>query len=141
MKLVSWTAAGDQLIPQRDKDSFQIRGEQVRTGGITVEVPQKKGVSLSNGILKIRYCAADPIERAVITLKRASDLPIKPMVYENEIYTRFDVAMGHENTIEIPMPGTPGLENIKELILVYGSVDVVAPIDLTITGFEFVPAK
>ena len=141
VKLVSWTAAGDQLIPRRDKDSFQIRGEQVRTGGITVVVPQKKGVSLSNGILKIRYCAADPIERAVITLKRASGLPIKPMVFENEIYTRFDVAMGHENTIEIPMPGTPGLENIKELVLVYGSVDVVAPIDLTITGFEFVPAK
>ena len=63
------------------------------------------------------------------------------MVFENEIYTRFDVAMGHENTIEIPMPGTPGLENIKELVLVYGDDHIVAPIDLTITEFEFIPAE
>jgi hypothetical protein len=62
------------------------------------------------------------------------------MVFENEIHTRFDVALGHENTIEIPMPGTPGLENIKEMIMVYGNDRVVAPVDLTITGFEFVPA-
>jgi len=140
VKIVSWTSAGDQLVPQRERESFQIRGEQVRTGGITVVVPQKEGISLSNGILKIRYRAADPIEKAVITLKRAPGLPIKPMVFANEIYTRFDVALGHENTIEIPMPGTPGLENIKELILVYGDDHVGAPVDLTITGFEFFSA-
>jgi len=139
VQLNAWTSAGDQLVPLREKDSFQIRGEKVRTGGITVVVPQEKGVSLSNGILKIRYRAANPIAKAVITLKRAPGLPIKPMVFENEIYTRFDVALGHENTIEVPMPGTPGLENIKELILVYGDDHVVAPVDLTITGFEFVP--
>jgi hypothetical protein len=137
----SWTSAGDQLVPQRDEVSFQVRGESVRTGGITIVLPQEKGVSLSNGILKIRYRAANPVAQGVITLKRAQGLSIKPMVFENEIYTRFDVALGHENTIEIPMPGTPGLENIKELILVYGDDNIIAPVDLTITGFEFIPAE
>ncbi len=141
VQLNAWTSAGDELVPQRGENSFQIRGEKVRTGGITVVVPQEKGISLSNGILKIRYRAANPIGQAVITLKRAPGLPIKPMVFENEIYARFDVALGHENTIEIPMPGTPGLENIKELILVYGDDRIVAPVDLTITGFEFIPAN
>jgi hypothetical protein len=137
---LAWTSAGDQLVPYRSGSGFQIRGDEVHTGGITVVVPQEKGISLSNGILKIRYCAANPIEKAVITLKRVPGLPIKPMVFENEIYTRFDVALGHENTIEIPMPGMPGLDNIKELIVVYGDDNIVAPVDLTITGFEFVPA-
>ena len=138
---VSWTSAGDQLVPQRTVDSFQVRGEKVRTGGITIVLPEKEGISLSNGTLKMRYRAADPVEKCVITLKRAPGLPIQPMVFENEIFTRFDVAVGHENTIEISMPGTPGLQNIKELILVYGDDHVVAPVDLTITGFEFVPAE
>lgn len=141
VELLAWTSAGDELVPLREKSNFQIRGEKVRTGGITVKVPQEKGISLSNGILKIRYRAADPIAKGVITLKRAPGLPIKPMVFENEIHTCFDVAMGHENTIEIPMPGTPGLENIKELILVYGDDNIVAPVDLTITSFEFIPAN
>jgi hypothetical protein len=141
VQLNAWTSAGDQLVPLRENGHFQIRGEKVRTGGITVVVPQEKGISLSNGILKIRYRAANPVEKAVITLKRAPGLPIKPMTFENEIYTRFDVAMGHENEVSIPMPGTPGLENIKELILVYGDDNIVAPVDLTITGFEFIPTN
>jgi len=141
VQLLAWTSAGDELVPLRENGSFQIRGETVRTGGITIVVPQEKGVRLSNGILKIRYRAANPIKHAVITLKRTPGLPIKPMVFENEIHTRFAVALGHENTIEIPMPGTPGLENIKELILVYGDDHIVAPVDLTITGFEFIPAN
>jgi hypothetical protein len=137
---IAWTPGGDQLLPQRDGNSFQIRGEKVRAGGITVVIPREKGVSLSNGILKIRYRATDPVNQAIITLKRAPGVAIKPMAFENEIYTRFDVALGHENTIEIPMPATPGLENIKELILSYGDRRVPVPVDLTITGFEFIPA-
>jgi hypothetical protein len=136
---LSWTSAGDQLVPVRENDSFQVRGEQVRTGGITIVVPEEKGISLSNGKLVIRYRAAQPVKQGIITLKRAPGLPIKPMVFGNEIYTWFDIAVGHENTIEIPMPGTPGLHNIKELILVYGDDNVVAPVDFTITGFEFIP--
>jgi len=139
VQLIAWTSAGDELVPYRTGKLFQIRGEKVRTGGITVVLPQKEGVSLSNGILKIRYRAANPVKKAVITLKRAPGLPIKPMVFENEIHTRFDVALGHENEVEIPLPGTPGLENVKELIIVYGDDHVVAPVDLTITGFEFIP--
>jgi hypothetical protein len=137
---LAWTSAGDQLVPQREGSSFQIRGEKVRTGGITIVLPGEEGISLSNGSLLIRYRAAQPIRQGVITLQRAPGLPIKPIVFDNEIYTRFDVALGHENTINIPMPGTPGLHNVKEIILVYGDDDTVAPVDLTITGFEFVPA-
>jgi hypothetical protein len=137
---LAWTSAGDQLVPLREKGSFQVRGDKVRTGGITIVVPEEKGISLSNGILKIRYRAGQPVKQGVISLKRVPGLPIKPMVFENEIYTRFEVAVGHENTIEIPLPGTPGLHNIKELIMVYGDDKTVAPVDLTITGFEFIPS-
>jgi hypothetical protein len=137
---IAWTSEGDQLLPQRDGNSFQIRGETVRSGGITVVIPREKGISLSNGILKLRYRATAPITQAIITLKRAPGVAIKPMAFENEIWTRFEVTVGQENMIEIPMPGTPGLENIKELILTYGDRRVPAPVDLTITGFEFIPA-
>ncbi|MEI6788803.1 MAG: hypothetical protein WCL49_10030 [bacterium] len=138
---ILWSAGGDQLIPQRNKTTFRIQGEKVRTGGLTIVVPRKEGISLSNGTLNIRYRAVKPIEKAVLTLKRAPGLLIKPMAFENEILMHFEGGLGAEKTIEIPMPGTPGLANVKELVLVYGDPQSVAPVDLTITALEYIPAK
>lgn len=141
VQIKSWTSSADPLEFAREPASIQIRGEKVHAGGITLTIPQEQGVSLSNGTLKIQYQASQPMEKAVLTLKRLPGLDIKPMVFENEIYTRFDVTTGEGNTIEIPIPGTPGFENTKELILVYGKDNEPVPVDLTITGFEFIPAQ
>lgn len=138
---ILWSASGDPLIPQRNKTTFRIRGEKVRTGGLTIIVPRKEGISLSNGILKIRYRSATPIKKAVLSLKRAPGLSIKPMAFENEIFMRFEGGLELEKTIEVPMPGTPGLASVKELILVFGDPHRAAPVDLAITALEFIPAK
>jgi hypothetical protein len=62
-----------------------------------------------------------------------------PTVFQNEIFTRFDVTET-EKTIRIPMPGTPGLESVTELVIRFGDQRAPLPVDLTLSGFEFVPA-
>ncbi len=136
----AWTPDGNLLESKRNKKGVLVHGTEIRRGGITITVPHKEGVSLANGLLKIRYRAKKPVKHCLITLKRKTGLPIKPTVFKNEVHTRFDVAVEHENTIEIPMPGTPGLHNIKEIVLEFGDHHKNTPVALLITGMEFSPS-
>jgi hypothetical protein len=63
-----------------------------------------------------------------------------PTVFQNEIFARFDVTDA-EKEIRIPMPATPGLEDVSELVIRFGDERSPLPVDLTLTRFEFVPAR
>ena len=126
---ISWSPAGDSLESLHWKNGFRLRGDAVRNGAVTVKLP--KPVSLSNGALLIHYRAARPLN-TVITLAGG------PMAFQNEIFARFDVAES-EKEIRIPLPATPGLENVAELVIRFGDQLAPVPVDLTLSGFEFVP--
>ena len=128
---ISWSPAGDQLESRHWQNGFRIRGDAVRNGAVTVKLP--KATSLSNGALLIHYRAAKPL-KAVMTLTGG------PTVFQNEIFTRFD-GTDAEKAIRIPTPATPGLENVTELVIRFGDQLAPLPVDLTLSGFEFVPAR
>ncbi|HNX52150.1 MAG TPA: hypothetical protein PLD51_03900 [Pontiellaceae bacterium] len=130
-KWITWSPSGDGLEGVHWMNGFRVRGDAVQRGAVTIKLPQS--VSLSNGALLIRYRAAAPVKNAVLTLKGA------PIAFENGIYARFDPD-GSEKGIRIPMPATPGLEGVREIVLTFGD-GTAAPVDLTISGFEFVPAR
>jgi hypothetical protein len=126
---ISWSPVGDSLEGVHWKNGFRLRGDAVRNGAVTVKLP--KPISLSNGALLIHYRAARPLN-AVITLAGG------PVAFQNEIFARFDVAES-EKEIRIPLPATPGLENVAELVVRFGDQLAPVPVDLTLSGFEFVP--
>jgi hypothetical protein len=126
---ISWSPVGDSLEGLHWKNGFRLRGDAVRNGAVTVKLP--KPVSLSNGALLIHYRAAKPLN-TVVTLAGG------PMAFQNEIFVRFDTAES-EKEIRIPLPATPGLENVAELVIRFGDQRVPVPVDLTLSGFEFVP--
>jgi hypothetical protein len=128
---VSWSPSGDGLEGLHWRSGFRVRGDAVQRGAVTIKLPEE--TSFSNGALLIRYRAAAPVKNAVITLKGA------PVAFENEIYARFDKTEG-EKEIRIPLPATPGLEEVLEIVLTFGDGSA-APLDLTISRFEFVPAQ
>jgi hypothetical protein len=128
---ISWSPAGDSLESLHWKNGFRLRGDAVRNGAVTVKLPEP--VSLSNGALLIHYRAARPLN-TVITLAGG------PMAFQNEIFARFDAAES-EKEIRIPLPATPGLENVAELVVRFGDQLAPVPVDLTLSGFEFVPAR
>ena len=63
-----------------------------------------------------------------------------PRDFQNEVFLRFDLAQT-EKEIRIPLPATPGLEGLKELVLRFGDGRNPAPVDLTLSRFVFVPAS
>jgi hypothetical protein len=127
---ISWSPAGDVLEALRWRNGFRLRADAVRNGAVTIKLP--KAVSLSNGALLIRYRAAKPLN-TVITLTGG------PTVFQNEIFARFD-ATDAEKEIRIPLPGTPGLESVSELVLRFGNEQKPLAVDLTLSAVEFVPA-
>ncbi len=130
---IPWSPTGDSMAVWREENHIRISAVAVRNGAITIKSPEDKRISLSNGALLIHYLAAKPLE-VVMTLAGS------PSVFQNEIFVRFDAA-DTEHSIRIPMPATPGLEDVIELVIRFGDEQVPLPVDLTITGFEFIPAQ
>lgn len=128
---ISWSPAADAIELLRWGSGVRLRAESVRNGAVTVKLP--RNVSLSNGALLIRYRAAKPLNM-LITLTGG------PTVFQNEIFARFD-ATDAEKEIRVPMPGTPGLESVRELVLRFGDEQKPLPVDLTLSAVEFVPAR
>jgi hypothetical protein len=62
-----------------------------------------------------------------------------PTAFQNEILTRFYIA-DTETGIRIPLPATPALESVTELVMRFGNQLAPLPVDVTISGFEFIPA-
>ncbi len=130
---IPWSPTKDPIQVTRREDSVRISADPVRNGAITVKLSSEQRVNLSNGALLIRYRAAHPFDVA-ITLEGG------PSVIPNEIFTRFDRADAEHN-IRIPMPATPGLETVTALVFRFGDEYAPLPVDLTVTGFKFIPAR
>jgi hypothetical protein len=124
---IPWSPVSDAVGIVREGSGYRIRAEAARNSAVTIKLP--KAASLSNGALVLRYCAAKPL-KAVITLNGGGT------AFPNEIFIRLDTTEV-EKQIRIPMPGTPGLESVTELVVRFGDERQPAAVDCTISGFEF----
>ena len=56
-----------------------------------------------------------------------------------EIFSRFADTEGQDREIAIPLPATPGLAQIKEVVITFGPESQGRPIDLSISGLKASP--
>lgn len=138
-QIVPWTRDGSPVNFSRADGSFRVEGRPLRNGRVTLTVPPVGGVNLSGGELTIRYRAASPIESAVITLKKAGTGPYAPQQFANEIHCRFAATPDGEAEIHVPLPATPGLAGVGELVMDLGKDNETLSADLTITVLRFDP--
>lgn len=136
-KLIAWTPDGASVVSSRNDEGFHLRGDDVAEVGVTINLPNEKGVNLSGGLLKIRYKAKQPVDKVVIKLDRKT--PGSHGLIVSEIFTGFAATDGREKETDILLPATPGLAGIKEVLIFCGSTEKRIPVDISITGFEFVP--
>jgi len=130
---IPWSPTGDLLEFTRGEKGVKIRAATVRNGAITVKLPQDRPVDLSNGALLIRYRTTHPLAMVMTLAGGRSVLP-------NEIFSRFDVTDAVRD-IRIPLPATPGLEAVNEMVLRFGDERNPTSVDVTLSGFEFIPAQ
>ena len=64
---------------------------------------------------------------------------VPPGVIPTEIFTRFADTGGKEEEVRVPLPATPGLAAVKEVVLTLGAGAEERAIDLTVTQLRFAP--
>ena len=135
----AWTAKGSKLDSGKEGSSFHVKGDQLAQFGIAFVPDDPKGVNLSGGLLTLRYRSAQPLDPVTIELKP----PKNPSLDESGLISRaitahFAATGTAEGEITVPLPATPGLTRIKEVVIFYER-PTKGPIDVTVTHLSVKP--
>ncbi len=138
VNVVAWSADNERgITSERLADgSFHIRGDSLKHFGIAVVSTRAEGVNLSGGLLRLRYRTKADLDHAIIDLKPAPS-PRDPYLIPRQVFTRLEP--GDARELQIPLPATPGLSAIKEIVLTHETRDP-GPVEVTITGVELLPS-
>jgi hypothetical protein len=140
-QVFAWGDKQSTLRSNREKDAFHVQGERVQQLGMAFVPSDPQGVNLSGGLLSIRYRSQEPLAQALIALKPAGSAVSSARIIPSEIYARFLDTNGQDAEILVPLPATPGLLGIKEVVISSSRLNGGQPIDLTITRVAFTPAN
>jgi hypothetical protein len=120
-QVFAWTQKDAGLQSKREKGAFHLKGAQVKQVGIAFVSGRPDGVNLSGGLLSIRYRSSEPIGPAIIALKPLAKSSAETGLIPNQIFTHFADTGGREEEIQVPLPATPGLAHVKEVVITYGA--------------------
>lgn len=135
MQVYAWGDKGSEVRSSRQGGSFHVTAESARRVGVAFVAPRPEGNNLSGGLLKIRYRSAQSLP-VRITLKPRAEAPDGVHRLPKEVLAELADTAGSEQEIEIPLPATPGLTEIKEVVLTWEEPEPRA-IDLAIHQFAF----
>ena len=134
-RIFAWGEPGASVVSTRDERAFHIKSDRVDRLGIAFVPPQASGVNLSNGVLAIGYRSGTSLTRATICFKPTSGSGTSPGI-PNEVFTRFPFTGTQQAEIRVPLPGAPGLWEIKEIVI---TAEPKGAVDLSITRLAFTP--
>jgi hypothetical protein len=87
--------------------------------------------------LSLHYRSARALESVAIELKPGGSVP--PGLISKQLFTRFEQTNDREGEIQIPLPATIGLANIKEVVITHDRGSVALPIDVSVTQLKIQP--
>ena len=136
-QVFAWAQKSRPVHWDRGKGGFQVTGAHVGEVSIAFVLGSRNGVNLSGGTLSLRYRSTGPAASVVIGLKPVGGIPegVIPM----EIFTHFADTGGKEEEIQMPLPATPGLTEVKEIVVTYGRGAPERALDLTVTRLVSTP--
>lgn len=138
-KVFAWATPSEKLKTVRSEAGFSVKGDDVSDIHIALVAPAPAGISLSGGVLRIRYRSTHAIDGAVLTLGRPKDRP-QPAL-PNEVFLRFRATGNSSGTLEIPLPATPALHEVKELVLRPAGPGKKMAVDLTLIEVVVAPSS
>jgi hypothetical protein len=138
-RVFAWNDKDSPTQSTRENGSFRVRSDRVGDAGIAFVLDYPMGVNLSGGLLNLRYRSTTPVGKAIITLKPTGSTPAVERLIPTEIFSHFAGTGSKEEEIQIPLPATPGLLRIKELVITFGPESKGRPIDLTVTHLGLTP--
>ena len=131
-----WTAKGDTLDSGKSGTAFFAKGDNLSQFGIAFVPP--KEVNLSGGLLTLRYQSVGLVEPVSIELKPARPSTDDSGLIPRGITVRFADTKGGEGEILVPLPATPGLAHIKEVVIFHERAEK-GPINMVVRHLAVTP--
>ncbi|MFO0889409.1 MAG: hypothetical protein U0790_09750 [Isosphaeraceae bacterium] len=138
-QVFAWNGKAAPMTSRREPSGFLARTEKLSDAGIAFVPQGSQEANLSGGVLVLRYRSDSELPQANITLKPVKG-PLPDGLIPTEIFTRFEGTGKDEAEIRIPLPATPGLAHIKEVVITFGQASQGRPLDLTIRSLKVQPA-
>ncbi len=135
----AWNGKQSPIQSSREQNALHARTDRISNAGIAFVPGSPHGVNLSGGLLTMRYRSSVPIDRAIITLKPAGTSPAVEGLIPTEIFCHFAATGGRDHELSVPLPATPGLTQIKEVVITFGPESQARPLDLSITHLRIAP--
>jgi hypothetical protein len=132
-QVFAWGDKEANVKSARNEGGFQVQCGRTERLGIAFVPPPENAVDLSSGVLTVGYRSAEPVDRVVICFKPAAN-GSAPSTIPNELFTRFEQTNGSPAEIQVPLPATPGLTGLKEVVI---TCEGLNRIDLVITRMAF----
>jgi hypothetical protein len=89
--------------------------------------------------MTIGYRSTQPLDFATIAFKPANpNSSNNPALIAKELFTRLSVAAASPSELSVILPATPGLTNIKEVVITH-EPKTAQPVDLVIERFTVKP--
>jgi hypothetical protein len=137
LKPVAWTADGSLVSFRNDNTGCRFEADFTGMGGIAFPVPDKQGISISGGLIRLHYRSATDIKNGRITCKRRDPATDTLETIPVEIFLELKNTGGKEERIEICLPAVPGLQKVYEIALEFGEPGQRTKTGLTVTAFSF----
>jgi len=136
----AWSPKGDALRSGRaGGGGFRVAGATVEEFGVAFVARGAEGMDLAGGVLTLLYRCSGGIGPALIQLKPKGRAPDAPGLIPQEIHVDLADTAGKEAEIRVPLPATPGLSRIGEVVVTRGPDPKKPPVELSITRLRFDP--
>jgi hypothetical protein len=136
----AWADRREAIRSTRERTAFHVQGTRVQQLGMAFVLKRPDGVNLSNGALTLRYRCLGPMNSAVIAFKPAASAAARLLWIPKELFIPLADTHSQEQEIQVPLPATPGLMRIKEVVLTSKSTAAAGQsLDFSITGLVFTP--
>jgi hypothetical protein len=139
MQVSAWSDQKGGVKSNREKGAFFVKGDRAARLGIAFATTRPEGLNLSGGTMTIRYRSTQPFDLATITFKGANpNSSNNAALISKQLSIRLSVSAESPSKLSITLPATPGLTNIKELVITHEPKSV-QPVDLVIEKFTVKP--
>jgi hypothetical protein len=135
----AWDDKSNPVATNRDESGFRVASPSMANLGIAFVATDPKGVNLSGGTLALRYRSEAKSIPVVVALKPVPREPAGTGLIPTEIFSTLAQTDGAGGEVQIVLPATPGLSQVKEVVVTFRPESKGKPLDLTITGLKITP--
>jgi hypothetical protein len=139
MQPVAWSADGSPVTFRKDISGCLFEAAMKDAGGIVFPVSGEQGISLSGGMLRLRYRSMTGVRDVRMSFKRMHPATKVLEMIPVELFLEIKKTGENNEIIEICLPATPALRGVTEIAFVFGGQGRKTTVHMILAAFECKP--